>query len=71
MTARVWLWVRAFGLFWWDFIVGDDAWIAVGVVACLALVAVLHEAGQPAWWVLPVGVSVLIAWSAGRAARKR
>jgi len=69
--ARAWRALRAFGLFWWDFVVGDDAWLALAVVLCVAVVAVLHQAGEPAWWVLPFGVAVLIAWSAGRAARKR
>ena len=26
-------WIRAFGTFWWDFIVGDDWRVAAGVVA--------------------------------------
>jgi hypothetical protein len=69
--ARAWRALRAFALFWWDFVVGDDAWLAVGVVVCVAAVALLHHAGEPAWWVLPLGVTLLIAWSAGRAARKR
>jgi hypothetical protein len=33
--------VVAFGRFWWDFIVGDDWRIAAGVVAALAIGAVL------------------------------
>ena len=33
--------VRTFGRFWYDFIVGDDPKIAVGVVSVLALGAVL------------------------------
>jgi hypothetical protein len=33
--------LRAFGRFWWDFVVGDDWRIAVGVVAVLAGGAVL------------------------------
>ena len=33
--------VVAFGRFWWDFIIGDDWKIAAGVVAVLAVAAVL------------------------------
>ena len=33
--------LKAFGLFWYDFIIGDDWKIAAYVVAALALVAVL------------------------------
>jgi hypothetical protein len=29
-------WVKGFGQFWWDFIVGDDWRIAAGVVVVLA-----------------------------------
>ena len=38
--------LKAFGLFWYDFIVGDDWEVAALVVAGLALTAVLvHVAG--------------------------
>jgi hypothetical protein len=33
--------LRAFGLFWYDFVIGDDWKIAAYVVATLAIVAVL------------------------------
>jgi hypothetical protein len=33
--------VRGFARFWWDFVVGDDGWIAVGVAAVLAAGALL------------------------------
>jgi hypothetical protein len=37
--------VSAFARFWWDFIVGDDWRIAAGVVAVLAIGALLVAAG--------------------------
>ena len=37
--------LSAFGRFWWDFVVGDDWRIAAGVVAVLALGALLVAAG--------------------------
>lgn len=47
--------VKSFGLFWWDFIVGDDWLVAAAVVVGLALTAALvHLAGVDAWWLLPV-----------------
>src|SRR6476659_4415240 len=49
--------LRAFGAFWYDFIVGDDWQVAVGVVAALALTFVLGRAGTPAWWVVPLAVA--------------
>ena len=33
--------LRAFGLFWYDFVIGDDWKIAAYVVATLAVVAIL------------------------------
>jgi hypothetical protein len=71
MTGRVLGRIRAFGVFWWDFVVGDDAWLAAGVVAALALTALLHWLGVPAWWVLPAVVVTLIGWSAARATSRR
>jgi hypothetical protein len=56
--------LRSFVLFWWDFVVGDDWVLAVGVVAGLALTALLG-----AWWVLPPFVAVTLGWSLRRAAR--
>jgi hypothetical protein len=40
-------WLRSFGAFWWDFIVGDDWRVAAGVVAALAVTAGLAAARVP------------------------
>lgn len=61
--------MRSFGAFWWDFIVGDDWRVAVGVVAALAGTAGLAAARVPAWWFLPVTVLVLLGMSLRRAIR--
>ena len=37
--------LKAFGQFWYDFIIGDDWKIAVAVVTCLAVVAVAMLSG--------------------------
>jgi hypothetical protein len=63
--------VKAFGHFWWDFIVGDDALLAVGVVGGLAVTAVLVAAGVNAWWALPLIAVTALAVSVRRAARHR
>ncbi len=60
--------VRGFGLFWWDFIVGDDWRIAAGVVLALAVTAVAAT-GIAAWWIVPVAVIVLLAASLRRGTR--
>jgi hypothetical protein len=56
--------IRAFGRFWWDFIVGDDWVAAAGVIAGLALTAALA-----AWWVLPIAVAIVLTTSVFRAVR--
>jgi len=67
-------WIRAFGLFWFDFIVGDDWRLAFGVIAGLGLTAILaHAVSVAAWWAAPVVVIAVLVWStllAGRKARK-
>jgi len=59
--------LRSFGQFWWDFVVGDDWRLAAGVVAGLGLTALLVEAGIAAWWLLPLLVAATLAWSLRRA----
>jgi hypothetical protein len=61
--------VRAFALFWWDFIVGDDYRLAAGVVAFLAATALLTRAGIQLWWLLPLGVLSMLAVSVFTASR--
>jgi hypothetical protein len=61
--------VRAFALFWWDFIVGDDYRIALGVVVLLAATSLLSRAGMSVWWLLPAGVLVMLSVSVYTAAR--
>ncbi len=61
--------LRRFGLFWYDFVVGDDWRVAVAVVAALVVTAIVAAAGIPAWWVLPVAAVVVLALSLRRAAR--
>lgn len=65
--------LRAFGAFWWDFIVGDDWRVAVGVVLALVVTGLLAHRGAPAWWVLPVavlGILTASVLSAARSARR-
>ena len=61
--------LRAFGRFWWDFVVGDDWRAAAGVVAAIALTAILVEAGVNAWWLMPIAVGAILLVSLRREAR--
>ena len=55
--------VIAFARFWYDFIVGDDWRIAVGIVGALGLTAGLAYAGIAAWWIMPLAVAALLSLS--------
>jgi hypothetical protein len=60
--------LRSFGLFWWDFVVGDDWRVAAGLAIAIAAVALLaHEAHVTAWWLLPLAVAGLLYASLRRA----
>lgn len=62
--------LRAFGAFWYDFVVGDDWRIFAGIVVALAATAGLVHAGSPAWWLMPVAAVLLLGWSLARAVRR-
>ena len=56
--------VKAFGYFLWDFVVGDSPEIAV---ACLVLLIVSLTVGLPAdsgVYLLPIGIGAVLAASA-------
>jgi hypothetical protein len=61
--------IKRFLAFWYDFIIGDDWAVAIGVGALLTATRVLaHENLQTTAWVLmPVGVVVVLAVSLRRA----
>jgi hypothetical protein len=67
LTARL----RAFGAFWYDFVIGDDWVVAAGVVAGLLVTWGLHSAGVTAWWVLPLLLVVLLPVSLARATSRQ
>jgi UDP-N-acetylmuramyl pentapeptide phosphotransferase/UDP-N-acetylglucosamine-1-phosphate transferase len=63
--------LKGFAKFWYDFFVGDDWTVAVGVVLAIAATYGLSRAGVPAWWIMPVAVVILLSASVRRAARSR
>ena len=63
--------VGAFVRFWYDFIVGDDWRVAVGVGAGIALTAALASAGLSAWWLMPVAVVATLFASLGEPHARR
>jgi phage shock protein PspC (stress-responsive transcriptional regulator) len=63
--------LRAFLDFLYDFVIGDDWRIAVGVVAGLALTYAVSQSSVPAWWLLPVLLVVLLPASLWLAVRHK
>jgi hypothetical protein len=61
--------VVAFLRFWWDFVVGDDWRVAVGLALALGLTWLLEHDGVSAWWLLPLAVGLLLVESVQREAR--
>ena len=63
--------LRTFGSFWYDFIIGDDWRVALGVTAAIAVVFIAAHHGLNWWWVLPASFPALLALSLDRATRRR
>lgn len=74
MSSAIGLYLRAFGAFWYDFLVGDRPELFVGSLVILAAVWIGLQAGLEAGLaglVLTVAVLGLAAWSITRALRQR
>jgi hypothetical protein len=61
--------VKAFGLFWWNYIVGDDWRAAAGIAVGLALTWLLTDQGIAVWWLLPLAIALILVQSVRREAR--
>ena len=61
--------VRAFGRFWWNFVVGDDWQAALGIAIAIGITAALAAEKVAAWWFLPTAVAGVLAYSLYREAR--
>jgi hypothetical protein len=59
--------VTSFARFWWNFVVGDDWTVAVGIVAALGIIALLTHHEVNAWWLMPIAVVTLLSFSLWRA----
>jgi hypothetical protein len=67
--SRVLRGVRAFVMFWVDFIIGDDWTVAAAAAVALALLGTwgLIRAGVVTWWLLALAVLAVTAVSLRRA----
>jgi hypothetical protein len=65
------IYLRRFCRFWYDFVVGDDWTVALGVVAALAATWFVTHHGRNWYWLLPAAVLALLAVSLLRVSRRR
>lgn len=64
--------MKSFAAFWYDFLVGDDWYVALGVVLSLTVTTWLtHLNSAPWWWLLPLYVLIALPLSLRRATRKQ
>jgi hypothetical protein len=63
--------LRAFGQFWWNFVVGDDWRAAVGIVIAIGATAAIAAGGVDAWWLMPIAVACILALSLRRETASR
>lgn len=65
-------WLRQFGGFWYDFVVGDDWRVALTIVLALGVSMSVTHLGHPSgWWILVLAVVVALPVSIHRATRDK
>lgn len=60
--------------FVWDFVIGDDWRIALGVAVALTVTLVLSDDGVAVWWLLPIVVALMLSlsvWGVAIGARRK
>ena len=62
--------LTALGRFLYEFVIGDDWTVAVGVALALTVTYLLAHNGVTAWWLLPLVVAGGLGASLMRAARR-
>jgi len=61
--------LKAFGDFWFDFLIGDDWRGTVGILLAFIATAMVNHSGAVSWWILPVAVSALLPMNLMRVTR--
>ncbi|MFH5880073.1 COG4280 domain-containing protein [Arthrobacter sp. NA-172] len=63
--------LKQFGLFWYDFIIGDDWRVALAIAASFAVTALLSTAGVGGiWWIVPVVAVLTLPLALSRLVRR-
>ncbi len=66
--------LRGFGMFWWDFLIGDTPELFVSTVVLIGIVAALSLAGHWRWAsviVLPLGAALMLLGSVLKAIKAK
>lgn len=64
--------LKGFAMFWYDFVIGDDWRVALGVVSALVVTSVAAHRGHPgSWWIVLVALGLLLPASIWRVTRPR
>jgi hypothetical protein len=63
--------LKGFVRFWYDFIIGDDWTVAAGVIVLLGTTRLVTARGVDAWWLMPMGVILLLGFSLFRSVPPR
>jgi uncharacterized membrane protein len=62
--------VKSFGAFWYDFIIGDDWRIAAGIVISFVLTHAISSSLAFGWYIIPFATVSLISYSLARVVRE-
>jgi hypothetical protein len=63
-------WIRRFGAFWYDFVVGDDWRLAIGAIVGVTAADVASHHGANWWWLLPIAVVAVLGISLAHEVRR-
>jgi hypothetical protein len=63
--------LKAFGAFWYDFVIGDDWVLAAGVVLALVVTALVARVSSTGWWIVPAAIVILLPLSVWRGTGQR
>ncbi|MCU1558032.1 MAG: hypothetical protein JWN09_2027 [Microbacteriaceae bacterium] len=61
--------IKSFGMFWYDFVIGDDWQVAAGIAVAFVITAIVSANTAVAWIVVPIAVVLLLPYSIRRALR--
>ncbi|HEV7771104.1 MAG TPA: hypothetical protein VGO66_10690 [Solirubrobacterales bacterium] len=62
--------MRSIALGLWEFVVGDDWRVAIGIAAMLGATALATAADLPAWWLSPLATLLILQRAVRRAQRR-